>query len=176
MTKLNKALMASTAIAFACGLALPASAQDPAAAPGVVSSGSKMKIKLYGQIARVFGVVDDGDGTTFKTGENGNTATRMGMDARGKINNDVSVRTRFEYAVQSGNNGGGSQFQNQGGDVQQVLGPSPGRDHLEQEVRRGLDRPRRLRLERHAGTCRPSRRSTPAVSAARRPADQQLSR
>ena len=98
MTKLNKALMASTAIAFACGLALPASAQDPAAAPGVVSSGSKMKIKLYGQIARVFGIVDDGDGTTFKTGENGNTATRMGMDARGKINNDVSVRTRFEYA------------------------------------------------------------------------------
>ncbi len=115
MTKLNKALMASTAIAFACGLALPASAQDPAAAPGVVSSGSKMKIKLYGQVSRVFGVVDDGDGTTFKTGENGNTSTRMGMDARGKINNDVSVRTRFEYSVQSGDNGGGSQFVNQGG-------------------------------------------------------------
>ncbi len=116
MTKLNKALMASTAIAFACGLALPASAQDPAAAPGVVSSGSKMKIKLYGQVARVFGIVDDGDATTFKTGENGNTATRMGMDARGKINNDVSVRTRFEYAVQSGSTAGGSQFENQGGD------------------------------------------------------------
>jgi hypothetical protein len=115
MTKLNKALMASTAIAFACGLALPASAQDPAAAPGVVSSGSKMKIKLYGQISRVFGVVDDGDGTTFKTGENGNTATRMGMDSRGKINSDVSVRTRFEFGLQSGNNGGGNQFQNQGG-------------------------------------------------------------
>jgi len=29
MTKLNKALMASTAIAFASGLAIPASAQDP---------------------------------------------------------------------------------------------------------------------------------------------------
>jgi hypothetical protein len=115
MTKLNKALMASTAIAFACGLAFPASAQDPAAAPGVVSSGSKMKIKLYGQIARVFGVVDDGDGTTFKTGENGNTATRMGMDARGKINSDISVRTRFEYAVQSGDTGGGTQFVNEGG-------------------------------------------------------------
>jgi len=115
MTKLNKALMASTAIAFACGLALPASAQDPAAAPGVVSSGSKMKIKLYGQIARVFGVVDDGETATFKQGENGNTATRMGMDSRGKINSDVSVRTRFEFGLQSGNNGGGTQFQNQGG-------------------------------------------------------------
>jgi hypothetical protein len=115
MTKLNKALMASTAIAFACGLALPASAQDPAAAPGVVSSGSKMKIKLYGQVAKVFGIVDDGDATTFKVGENGNTATRMGLDSRGKINSDVSVRTRFEFAVQSGDNGGGSQFVNQGG-------------------------------------------------------------
>jgi len=115
MTKLNKALMASTAIAFACGLAFPASAQDPAAAPGVVSSGAKMKIKLYGQVARVFGIVDDGDGTTFKQGENGNTATRMGMDSRGKITNDVSVRTRFEYAVQSGNTGGGTQFKNQDG-------------------------------------------------------------
>jgi len=38
MTKLNKALMASTAIAFACGLAMPAAAQDPSEAPGVVSS------------------------------------------------------------------------------------------------------------------------------------------
>ena len=36
MTKLNKALMATTAIAFASGLALPAVAQDPTAAPGVV--------------------------------------------------------------------------------------------------------------------------------------------
>ena len=39
----------------------------------------------------------------------------MGMDSRGKINNDVSVRTRFEFGLQSGNNGGGTQFVNQGG-------------------------------------------------------------
>lgn len=117
MTKLNKALMASTAIAFACGLAFPASAQDPAAAPGVVSSGNKMKLKLYGQVARAFGFVGDGDSTTFKTGENANTSTRMGIEGRGKITNDVSVRTRMEYEVSSGDALGGTQFENQGGDA-----------------------------------------------------------
>jgi hypothetical protein len=115
MTKLNKALMASTAIAFASGLAFPASAQDPAAAPGVVASQKKVKITLYGQIAKVFGVVGDGETTTFKVGENGNTATRMGIDGRGKMTNDISVRTRMEFGVQSGDTGGGSQFVNQGG-------------------------------------------------------------
>jgi hypothetical protein len=115
MTKLNKALMASTAIAFASGLAFPASAQDPAAAPGVVASQKKVKITLYGQIAKVFGVVGDGETTTFKVGENGNTATRMGIDGRGKMTNDISVRTRMEFGVQSGNTGGGSQFVNQEG-------------------------------------------------------------
>lgn len=117
MTKLNKALMASTAIAFACGLAFPASAQDPAAAPGVVSSGNKMKLKLYGQIARAFGFVGDGETVTFKQGENGNTSTRMGIDGRGKITNDVSVRTRMEFEVSSGDELGGTQFENQGGDA-----------------------------------------------------------
>jgi predicted porin len=115
MTKLNKALMASTAIAFASGLAFPASAQDPAAAPGVVASQKKVKVTLYGQIAKVFGVVGDGETETFKVGENGNTATRMGLDGRGKMTNDISVRTRLEFAVQSGDTGGGSQFVNQGG-------------------------------------------------------------
>jgi predicted porin len=115
MTKLNKALMASTAIAFASGLAFSASAQDPAAAPGVVASQKKVKVTLYGQISRVFGVVGDGETETFKTGENGNTATRMGLDGRGKVTNDISVRTRMEFAVQSGNTGGGSQFVNQEG-------------------------------------------------------------
>jgi predicted porin len=115
MTKLNKALMASTAIAFASGLAFPASAQDPAAAPGVVASQKKVKVTLYGQIAKVFGVVGDGETETFKVGENGNTATRMGLDGRGKMTNDISVRTRLEFGVQSGNTGGGSQFVNQEG-------------------------------------------------------------
>ncbi|MPY76174.1 MAG: porin [Alphaproteobacteria bacterium] len=115
MTKLNKVLMASTAIAFATGLAIPASAQDPAAAPGVVSSQKKVKIRLYGQISRMFGIVGDGETTTFKQGENGNSSTRMGIDGRGKITNDISLRTRMEYAVQSGDNDGGSQFENQGG-------------------------------------------------------------
>ena len=101
MTKLNKALMASTAIAFASGLAMPASAQDPSAAPGVVSSQKKVKLRLYGQIARQFGVVGDGETTTFKQGPNGNTSTRMGIDGRGKITKDISLRTRMEYQVQS---------------------------------------------------------------------------
>ncbi|MGH6621422.1 MAG: porin, partial [Alphaproteobacteria bacterium] len=117
MTKLNKALMASTAIAFATGLALPASAQDPAAAPGVVASQKKVKITLYGQIARAFGFVGDGETVTFKQGENGNTSTRMGIDGRGKITNDISLRTRMEYEVSSGDALGGTQFENQGGDA-----------------------------------------------------------
>jgi predicted porin len=117
MTKLNKALMASTAIAFASGLALPASAQDPSAAPGVVSSQKKVKIRLYGQISRAFGVVGDGDAVTFKSGENANTSTRMGIDGRGKITNDISIRTRMEYEVSSGDALGGSQFENQAGDA-----------------------------------------------------------
>ena len=115
MTKLNKALMASTAIAFACGLAMPAAAQDPSEAPGVVSSQKKMKIRLYGQITRAFGFIGDGESVTFKQGENSPTSTRMGIDGRGKITNDISVRTRMEYQVQSGDAVGGTQFQNNGG-------------------------------------------------------------
>jgi hypothetical protein len=115
MTKLNKALMASTAIAFATGLAMPASAQDPSAAPGVVSSQKKIKVNLYGQISRIFGFVGDGESVTFKQGANASTSTRMGIDGRGKVNNDISLRTRFEFQLQSGDTGGGSQFVNQGG-------------------------------------------------------------
>ena len=90
MTKLNKALMATTAIAFASGLALPAVAQDPSAAPGVVKSSKKMKLRLYGQITRGFGVIDDGESTSFNQFRNGNTSTRMGIDGRGKITKDVT--------------------------------------------------------------------------------------
>lgn len=115
MTKLNKALMASTAIAFATGLAIPASAQDPSAAPGVVASQKKVKLKLYGQITRAFGFIGDGESVTFKQGENSPTSTRMGIDGRGKINNDISIRTRMEYQVQSGDSVGGTQFVNNGG-------------------------------------------------------------
>ena len=115
MTKLNKALMASTAIAFASGLALPASAQDPSAAPGVVKSSNKVKLRLYGQITRQFGFVSDDDATTFKQGPNGNTSTRMGIDGRGKITKDINLRTRFEFALNSGNSTGGPQFSNQPG-------------------------------------------------------------
>ncbi len=115
MTKLNKALMATTAIAFASGLALPASAQDPSKAPGVVKSGTKVKTRLYGQITRQFGFVNDGESTTFKQGPNGNTSTRMGIDGRGKVTKDVSLRTRLEFAINTGNSTGGPQFENQPG-------------------------------------------------------------
>jgi len=117
MTKFNKALMASTAIAFACVLAMPASAQDPAAAPGVVTSQKKVKLRLYGQVTRQFGFVGDGESVTFKQGENGNTGTRMGIIGRGKVTNDISLQTILEYSVSSGDNGGGSQFVNQGGET-----------------------------------------------------------
>ena len=72
MTKFNKALLASTAIAFATGLAMPASAADDvSAAPGVVASQKKVKVKLYGQIARVFGFVGDGESVTFPCSRTG---------------------------------------------------------------------------------------------------------
>ena len=115
MTKLNKALMASTAIAFATGLALPASAQDPSAAPGVVASQKKVKLTLYGQVTRQFGFVGDGESVTFKQGDNGNTGTRMGIVGAGKVNNDISLKTIVEYSVSPGTSGGGTQFVNQGG-------------------------------------------------------------
>jgi hypothetical protein len=117
MTRLGKAMMASTAIAFVSGMALPGSAQDPSAAPGVVSSQKKVQLRLYGEISRAFGVVGDGDSVTFKQGENANTPTRMGIDGRGRITNDISIRTRMEYAVSSGGAMGGSQFENQAGDA-----------------------------------------------------------
>ena len=82
MTKLNKALLASTAIAFASGLALPAAAQDPSAAPAVVKSGKKMKLKLYGQIARGFGFVSDGENQQFRQTQLSTTSSRMGIDGR----------------------------------------------------------------------------------------------
>ena len=99
MTKLNKALLASTAIAFAGGLALPAAAQDASEAPAVVKSGKKMKLQLYGQIARHFGYVSDGTNQQFRQGQNPNTSSRMGIDGRGKINKDWSLRTRFEFQL-----------------------------------------------------------------------------
>ena len=113
MTKLNKALMATTAIAFASGLALPAVAQDPSAAPGVVKSGNKMKLRLYGQVTRGFGVINDGETSTFKQFRNGNTSTRMGIDGRGKVTKDVNLRTRVEYEIR---NGSANQFDGQGTD------------------------------------------------------------
>ena len=104
MSKLNKALMATTAIAFAAGLAMPAAAKkkDPSKAPKVVSSGKKMKLKLYGQIARTASITDDGSGTGFSNSENGNTSTRMGVKAAGKINNDLKLKLRYEWNMRSG--------------------------------------------------------------------------
>lgn len=115
MTKLNKALMASTAIAFACGLAMPAAAQDPSEAPGVVSSQKKVKLKLYGQISRQFGFVGDGEDVNFKQGENPNTSTRMGIVGSGKVTNDITLKTILEYSVTSSAAGGGDQRFNQQG-------------------------------------------------------------
>jgi len=103
MTKLNKALMATTAIAFAAGLAMPAAAKkkDPSKAPKVVSSGAKMKLKLYGQIARTASINDNGAGVGFANSENGNTSTRMGIKAKGKINNDLKLGLRYEFNARS---------------------------------------------------------------------------
>lgn len=115
MTKLNKALMATTAIAFASGLALPASAQDPSKAPGVIKSQDKIKLRLYGQLTRLFGFVGDGESVTFKQGELGNTTTRMGIDGRGKVTKDVNIRTRMEFGLRGGDRTGGNQFSNQAG-------------------------------------------------------------
>jgi len=104
MSKLNKALMATTAIAFAAGLAMPAAAKkkDPSKAPKVVASGKKMKLKLYGQIARTASFVDNGASTGFANSENGNTSTRMGVKAQGKINNDLKLKLRYEWNMRSG--------------------------------------------------------------------------
>ena len=113
MTKLTMSLMATTAIAFASGLALPAVAQDPSAAPAVVKSSKKMKLRLYGQITRGFGVINDGDTSTFKQFRNGNTSTRMGIDGRGKVTKDVKLRTRLEYEIR---NGSANQLDGQGKD------------------------------------------------------------
>jgi hypothetical protein len=118
MTKLDKALMATTAIVFASALAVPAVAQDLSAAPAVVKSSNKMKLLLYGQITRGFGVINDGDSSTFKQFDNGNTATRMGIDGNGKITKDVSLRTRVEYEIRSGS---ANQFNGQGGETGLVI-------------------------------------------------------
>lgn len=103
MSKLNKALMATTAIAFAAGLAMPAAAKkkDPSKAPKVVSSGKKMKLKLYGQITRTASFTDNGAGTGFTNAENGHTSTRMGVKASGKINNDLKLKLRYEWNMRS---------------------------------------------------------------------------
>ena len=103
MSKLNKALMATTAIAFAAGLAMPAAAKkkDPSKAPKVVSSGKKMKLKLYGQITRSASITDNGIATGFTNSENGNTSTRMGVKAQGKINNDLKLKLRYEWNMRS---------------------------------------------------------------------------
>jgi len=103
MTKLNKALMATTAIAFAAGLAMPAAAKkkDPSKAPKVVASGAKMKLRLYGQITRTAAINDNGAGTGFANSENGNTSTRLGIRAAGKINNDLKLNLRYEFNARS---------------------------------------------------------------------------
>ena len=104
MTKLNRALMATTAIAFAAGLAMPAAAKkkDPSKAPKVVASGAKMKLRLYGQIARTASINDNGaGGAGFANSENGNTSTRMGIRAAGKINNDLKLNLRYEFNARS---------------------------------------------------------------------------
>jgi len=103
MNKLNTALMASTAIAFASGLALPAAAakKDPSKAPGIVSSDTKMKLKLYGQITRTASFTDNGIATGFTNAENGHTASRMGVQGSGKINNELTLKLRYEWNMRS---------------------------------------------------------------------------
>jgi hypothetical protein len=95
--------MATTAIAFASGLAMPAEAKkkDPSKAPKVVSSGKKMKLKLYGQITRTAAFVDNGEAVGFANSENGHTSTRMGVRASGKINNDLKLKLRYEWNMRA---------------------------------------------------------------------------
>ena len=104
MARLNKLLMSTTAIAFAAGLAMPAAAKkkDPSKAPKVVSSGKKMKLKLYGQIGRTQSIKDTGAGIGFNNVENGNTSSRMGFKAAGKVNHDLTIRIRYEWNMRSG--------------------------------------------------------------------------
>ena len=101
MAKLNKVLLTSTALA--CAIALPAFAKkkDPSKAPKVVSSGKKMKLKMYGQITRTASIVDNGVATGFGNSENGNTSSRMGVTAEGDIDKSLKLKLRYEWNMRS---------------------------------------------------------------------------
>lgn len=78
-------------------------AKATAAPTGVVKpqEGDKVAVKLYGQVNRAVLAVDDGNKTDHYFVDNDNAASRIGILAESKLNEDVTFGTRMEFEYQS---------------------------------------------------------------------------
>lgn len=78
-------------------------AKTTTASPDVVRNkgGDKVSIKVYGHANRAFLAADDGDSSDYYFVDNDNSSTRVGILGEAKINEDLTLGSRFEFEYQS---------------------------------------------------------------------------
>ena len=78
-----------------------ASAKVPEARPGAVSTGGKATVKLYGQVNRGVLFADDGRDQEYYHVDNDNSSTRIGLLAKAKASDDLSIGAKIEVDFES---------------------------------------------------------------------------
>lgn len=75
---------------------------DPAGAPQVAVSGNdKVKLKIYGQVNRAVLLTDDGGRNDAFFVDNDGSSTRLRLDGRAELNEDLEAGTNFEVEFES---------------------------------------------------------------------------
>jgi predicted porin len=76
-------------------------ASTSAVAADVKSDNDTVSVSLYGQVNRAIMVVDDGEDSEFFHVDNDNSSSRIGLKAKAKPSEDLTVGAKFEVEFQS---------------------------------------------------------------------------
>ena len=77
----------------------------------IVSSGKKnVDVTLYGQVDRALLFADNGDDSSTYFVDNENSNTRLGVKAKAKVNDDIGIGGKIEYAVRGNSSDKVNQF------------------------------------------------------------------
>ncbi|MDJ0809378.1 MAG: porin [Desulfobacterales bacterium] len=95
--------MSDTAVKEATEAARAEVAKTGGVPPDVVrnSQGDKVSLEIYGQVNRAFLFADDGDSSDYYFVDNDNSSSRMGFLGTARVNDDVTIGSRFEFEYQS---------------------------------------------------------------------------
>jgi predicted porin len=71
--------------------------------PDIVTNkkGDKVKLQIYGQVNRAYMWADDGDSSDSYFVDNDSSSSRMGFLGTAKVNDDITIGSRFEFEYQS---------------------------------------------------------------------------